>query len=168
MQARLPRITLRAICKSSKNHLPRGYCYMEWKLEARMIYHNSGRVDSKERRSASPTVNTVPHLMRRMWWGWWGRVWGWSLQERGHQPYWKLNNSICSFMRKEEKSKNKKRCVVAHRLMHHIPSGGSAARLTQAHHHLSIIVTSMQIGFLNPQIELIVWIPRREGRGWGL
>lgn len=45
-------------------------------------YHNSRRVDSQERSSASPTVNTVPN-----------------------------------------------------RLMHHISSGGSAARLTQAHHH---------------------------------
>ena len=29
-----------------------------------MAYHNSGRVDGKEWRSAGPTVNTVPHLIR--------------------------------------------------------------------------------------------------------
>ena len=37
-------------------------------------------------------------------------------------------------------------CLSAHRLMHPISGGESAARLPQANHHLSIIVISVQIG----------------------
>ena len=34
--------------------------------EERWFYHNSGRVDSEEWGSASPTVNTVLHLIERI------------------------------------------------------------------------------------------------------
>ena len=42
-------------------------------------------------------------------------------------------------------------CVPTHRLMHHVSGGGSAARLTQAHHHLHIVVFTIMILYGNPQ-----------------
>ena len=80
MQARLPLITWRAICDMDgviyvtyvtwMAESPHWMIYQEGDVieceRGKMVYHNSGRVDSEEWSSASPTVNTVPHLIERI------------------------------------------------------------------------------------------------------